>query len=150
MASLCVNNQDFFYVRRNARYEQVRFSELIYVKAMRGYVQVVTERQAYIVQVRIQDIQKQLPPEQFCRTHRSYIVAIKRIISFDNFVLELEPPPEGKVYQSVLARKTQLPLGKHYRVRLRQSVNLIKNRMGAKSKAFLEAKFKNEYDLAEE
>jgi DNA-binding LytR/AlgR family response regulator len=145
-----MKGQDFFFVRKNARYEKVSFAELIYVKAMRGYMQLVTEQQVYFVLVTISEMQRQLPKEQFCRTHRSYLVATKRIRSFDNFQIELEPAQGGIVYQPVLARVTQLPVGAHYRKKMRESFQLIVNRMGAKSEAFKDAKFRLEHSLDEE
>jgi DNA-binding LytR/AlgR family response regulator len=142
--------QDFFYVRKNARYEKINFAELIYVKAMWGYMQLVTERQIYFVLVSIKEVQKCLPPEQFCRTHRSYIVGIHRIQSFDNFNLMLEPAPEGKHYKPALAQITKLPIGKNYRTSIRKAVKIIANRMGQKTKIVKNAEFKLEYDLIEE
>jgi DNA-binding LytR/AlgR family response regulator len=121
--------QEFFYVRKNARYEQVRFSELLFVKAMRGYMQVVTESQVYFVLNTIEEVQKHLPKELFCRTHRSYIVAIHRIAAFDQFKLTLCSPPDGKDYRPGLSSLTELPVGKAYRRNLRNSIMIIPNRM---------------------
>lgn len=121
--------QEFFYVRKNARYEQIRFSELLFVKAMRGYMQVVTESQVYFVLNTIEEVQKYLPGELFCRTHRSYIVAIHRIVAFDQFKLSLITPPEGKQYSPGLSSLTELPVGKAYRKNLRTSITIVPNRM---------------------
>ncbi|MEI9809768.1 MAG: LytTR family DNA-binding domain-containing protein [Bacteroidota bacterium] len=142
--------QDFVFVRKNGRYEKIKFGELIFVKAMRGYMQVVTESQVYFVLNTIEEVEKYLPEELFCRTHRSYIVALIRIQSFDNFKLYLYPPVEGKQYGLVLARSQELPVGKAFRKRLRQSITVIPNRMGQKTKLIENAEFILEYQLEEE
>lgn len=121
--------QEFFYVRKNARYEQIKYSELIFVKAMRGYMQLVTENQVYFVLNSIEEVQKCLPGELFCRTHRSYIVALQRIIAFDQYKLSLSAAPEGRSYSPGLSSLRELPVGKAYRRNLRNSISIIPNRM---------------------
>jgi DNA-binding LytR/AlgR family response regulator len=142
--------QEFVFVRKNFRYEKIKFSELIFVKGMRGYMQLVTESQIYFVLNTMEEVQKYLPKELFCRTHRSYIVALERIQSFDNFKLYLYPPLEGKQYGPVLARLQELPVGKAFRKKLRESISIIPNRMGQKTKVIKHAEFVLEYQLEEE
>lgn len=121
--------QHFVYIRKNGRYEKIMFAELLFVKAMRGYMQVVTETQVYFVLNTIEEVQKHLPKELFCRTHRSYIVAIRLIQSFDQFKLYLAQPPDGKEYVAGLARTKELPLGKSFRKNLREQVIILPNRV---------------------
>lgn len=142
--------QEFIFVKKNNRLERIDFSELIYVKAMRGYMQAVTESQVYFILNTIEEVQKHLPAELFCRTHRSYIVAIKRILAFDNWKLILNDPPEGNVYSTSLAREKELPVGKAFRKKLRESVVIVPNRPWRKSNALKEAEFILEYGLDEE
>lgn len=141
---------DFFYVRKNGRYEQVRYSELIFVKALRGYMQLVTESQVYFVLNTIEEVQRHLPSESFCRTHRSYIVAKNRIKAFDNTTIYLHAPTAGKTYGNGLARAQELPLGKAFRKKIREQVRIIPNRMGQKTRRIREAEFMLEFDLLEE
>lgn len=141
--------QEYFYVRKNARYEQIKFSELLFVKAMRGYLQVVTESQVYFVLNTIEEVQKYLPKDLFSRTHRSYIVAIRIIRSFDLFKLYLKAP-EGKEYVAGLARAKELPIGKSFRKNLRDHITILPNRMNKYTKKILsEAEFLAEYSMDE-
>lgn len=143
--------QEFFYVRKNGRYEQTRYSDLIFVKAMRGYMQLVTESQVYFVLNTIQEVEKYLPGELFCRTHRSYIVALHRIIAFDQFKLNLCGPPDGKQYSPGLSSVTELPVGKAYRKNLRASITIVPNRIDKNVKRIVsEAAFLLECQLDEE
>jgi DNA-binding LytR/AlgR family response regulator len=143
--------QEFFYVRKNARYEQVKFSELLFVKAMRGYMQLVTESQVYFVLNTIEEVQKYLPKELFCRTHRSYLVSIQRITAFDQFKLSLRAPPEGRQYSPGLSSITELPVGKAYRKNLRNSISIIPNRMNKNVKRIVtKAAFLLECQLEED
>lgn len=142
--------QDFFYVRKNGRYEQVRYADLIFVKAMRGYMKLVTEGHVYFVLNTIEEVEKFLPRRLFCRTHRSYIVAIDRIRSFDQTRLYLHAPASDKAESCSLCKTHELPVGKSFRRNIRESVQIIPNRAGQKSKAIREAEFVLEYGLEEE
>lgn len=137
--------QDYFFVKKNNRLEKIDYSTLIYVKGMRGYMQLVTESQVYFVLNTIEEVQNHLPPELFCRIHKSYIVALKRVQCFDNWKIILEPLPGEKQY-SELANRRELPVGRAFRKRLRESVVIIPNRMNKYVKKVLaEADFLMEY-----
>lgn len=93
-------------------------------------MQVVTERQVFFVLNTMEEVEKYLPKELFCRTHRSYIVAIHRIEMFSLKVLTLSSPPDGKEYAAGLSSLKELPVGKAFRKNLRNSIMIIANRMG--------------------
>lgn len=142
--------QDFVYVRKNGRYEKILFSELLFVKGMRGYMQVVTETQVYFVLNTIEEVQKYLPKELFCRIHKSYIVAIRLIESFDLNKVYLAAAPEGKEYVAGLARTKVLPVGKSFRKNLRNHITILPNRMNKYTKKILsESEFLAEYSIDE-
>jgi len=137
--------QEFVFVKKNNRFERINYSELVYVKAMRGYMQLVTETQVFFVHNTIQEVQKWLPAELFCRIHRSYIVATNRIQVFDDFKIILTPAPEGKSYTG-LAKETELPVGRSYKRKIREYVTIIPNRMNKYiNKILKEAEFQYEY-----
>ncbi|MBW7892112.1 MAG: LytTR family transcriptional regulator [Chitinophagaceae bacterium] len=142
--------QPYFFVRCNGRYEKVRFSELILVKAMRGYMRVVTEQKTYLVLNRMETVQQYLPKELFCRIHRSYIVSLERVRAFDNFKVWLYPPPDGQTFRPGLARLQELPLGKNFRKAIRDSVAIMPNRAGVFKSVLDEAAFILEGEEMEE
>jgi DNA-binding LytR/AlgR family response regulator len=133
--------QNFFFVRCDGRYEKVNYSELIFVRSRRAYMQVVTENKTYLVLNRMELVQQYLPKHLFCRIHKSYIVALERVKAFDNFKVLLYSPPEGKVYRPGMARMKELPIGEHFRKGLRESVPIMPNRAGVFTSVLDEAKF---------
>jgi DNA-binding LytR/AlgR family response regulator len=142
--------QNFFFVRKNGRFEKIEFSELVYVKAMRGYMQMVTDSTVYFILNTIEEVQMRLPSELFCRTHRSYIVAINRIQSFTNSNLILVDPPDGKILHA-LSKQRELPVGRAFRKQLRDSVTIVPNRLNKYYKKIIaEAAFLAEYGAEDE
>ena len=136
--------QTFFYVRRERRYEQVSFSEIIYVKAKRHYIQIVTEQKTFLVLNTLSIIEKHLPKEMFCRIHHRHIIALSRIKAFDLYWVWLHEAPADKPYKPGLARETKFAVGITYREKLRNSVTVMMNVQGGNHRRFKEAAFELE------
>jgi two-component system LytT family response regulator len=65
------------------RYEKIHFNEVLYVEGMENYVVIHTAVQKYVTLLRMKNLEEILPVNEFMRTHKSYIAAIKRISSID-------------------------------------------------------------------
>jgi DNA-binding LytR/AlgR family response regulator len=98
---------------------------------------------------RMDEIEKYLPKYLFLRMHRSYIVNVRRVKGFDNFTVYLHPPSDGKIYSTALANTTEIPLGKSYRVKFRNHLNIIPNKLGHKPKLLQNAEFRIAWALDE-
>ena len=72
------------FVRHNRRFEKIDFSAIHYVEANLNYMRIVTADKIYMVLSTMEQVEEALPPAQFCRIHRSYIVSIAQIRTFDN------------------------------------------------------------------
>ena len=136
--------QLFFYVRREMRYEQIRFADVLYIKAKRGYMQVVTEQRTFLVLNTLSELMKILPAELFCRIHHSYIVSIERVKEFDRTYVKLHEAPPDKPYKQGLARISELPMGFAYRSNFLKSVVILKNKTGSHTKTKRKAEFELE------
>lgn len=142
--------QDFIFVKKNKRFEKICFSEIIYVRGMRGYAQLVTEAQTYFVLNTMDEIQKHLPKNLFCRVHRSYIVCLARIRAFDNTKICLCSSSAGGK-SSEVPGKNELPVGRAYRNELRRSVKIIPNKTNKYvNKILNNAQFLHELELDED
>ena len=141
--------QQFFYIRRDKKYEQVRFADIIYVKGKNGYIQIVTEQQTYLVMNTLTVIKKFLPDQLFCRIHHSYIVALMRVKAFDRTYVQLCEATEEKPFKLGLARISQLPVGFRYRGDLRKSVAIMRNKSGSHTSTVKRAKWDLELEEVE-
>lgn len=84
---------------------KVDFQEILYVEARKNYTRLVMEeRPTIMVLVTLKQWEKLLPGDCFCRVHRGYIVAINKIMSFDNKYVYLsgEKICIGEQYRSAL------------------------------------------------
>lgn len=117
----------YFFIRVDKRYVKINFQDLLYIEADSNYIKLVTETTSLLVLFTMKRME-QLLPSNFRRIHKSYIVSLDKINSFDT----------DKVY---LAGKT-LPLGNEYRSKLKKGIlfaNSVKTKPSyqlAKSKIY--------------
>ncbi len=75
--------EDYFFVKCDYRYEKIHFHDVLYVEGMENYVVIHTAAQKYVTLLRMKNLEEILPVNEFMRTHKSYIAAIKKISSID-------------------------------------------------------------------
>jgi len=73
--------ESFMYIKSNRQYVKVFYDDVIYIKGMKDYVVVHTKDSKYMTSMNVKTILAQLPPEQFARVSKSYIIQIKNILS---------------------------------------------------------------------
>lgn len=84
-------------------------SEIIYLEAMNDYTKFHTVQKSYITLGTLSNIMQQLPQNWFCRIHRSYAVAAKRITQIQKKQLCCGDItlPIGKTYKHLLDNFTE-------------------------------------------
>lgn len=80
---------------------QVKIDDIKYMEGLGNYVNVYLSNQKITTHTSLKDLLEKLPAEHFVRIHKSYIVAINHITSFE-------------IHQVKLDDKT-IPIGKNYR-----------------------------------
>ncbi|HEY4150889.1 MAG TPA: LytTR family DNA-binding domain-containing protein [Chitinophagaceae bacterium] len=103
--------QSFFFLRHNGKYMKIHFHEIVFVESCKNYVRIVTTSQTWLALLPIKQLEEHLPPELFCRVHRSYIVAIEHVMAFD--------------HTTVYLKDVLIPVGDHYKGRLQNSVIIL-------------------------
>lgn len=137
--------QDFFFVRCNMKYVKLFFTDIIFIRSRASYMQVVTEKKVYLVLNRIVILQRYLPKDQFCRIHRSYIVALRRIASFDNHKIYLDDPFG---FTPGLPCTKELNIGPAYNKKLQAAVSILPNFYGPREQRLKREKEKKILELA--
>lgn len=95
------SHESFVYFRADRKMQKVMLCDILYIESMKDYVKVVTRHGMIITKQSITSVEAMLSDKLFVRTHRSYIVAVDKIRSYTNELIEIE--------------KTEIPIGKLYR-----------------------------------
>jgi DNA-binding LytR/AlgR family response regulator len=80
---------------------KVLFDDILYIEGLRDYVRLFTTTKTLVTKHLLASLQEMLPADAFLRIHRSYIVSISKIDSYDSDLLEI--------------RKKELPIGRLYK-----------------------------------
>ncbi|HMO31825.1 MAG TPA: LytTR family DNA-binding domain-containing protein [Lacibacter sp.] len=99
--------QTHFFTRLNGKYVRINLSEILYIEGCRNYVKIVTAAKPILALITLKSMEAMLPEGMFVRIHKSYIVSLDRIQSFDADEVQLPDRilPVGSQYKGVLERK---------------------------------------------
>lgn len=101
-------SRDFIFIRADAAVVKVVTREIIYVEAADDYLRIFLEdKMPLTVRLTMKALVEMLPPAEFVRTHRSYIISFSRIGEIRNktILLEGKSIPIGNLYEADLRRR---------------------------------------------
>ncbi len=98
------NEKDYLFLNVQKKKVKILFSEIIYVESQREYIKIVTTKKEFISKMSTHEIEELLPPNLFKRIHRSYIVSVARIDSYNAEMVELSgiSIPIGRGYRDIM------------------------------------------------
>jgi two-component system, LytTR family, response regulator LytT len=109
------SNADYLFVKHQSKLVKVNTADVLFVEALKDYVQVITREQKYIIHTTMKDVEKKLPARVFQRVHRSFIVNMDKISSIQSGDLVIS---EGSITR-------EIPVGGNYRDELAGRINVL-------------------------
>lgn len=110
MENESVSRDSFIYLKADKKMVRVLFKDILYIESLRDYVKVKTIEKEIITYQRITSLEEKLPETMFLRIHRSYIIAINHIRSFNASVIGIA--------------NTELPIGRLYKASVMKTLGL--------------------------
>ncbi len=91
-------------VRSDYRLVRIDFADILYVEGLKDYVKIYVEarEKPVITLMSLKSIEQSLPESDFMRIHRSFIIAIKKVESFDRSTVQINGAsiPVGDTYRT--------------------------------------------------
>ena len=87
--------------RSDRKMIKVALNDILYIESIKDYIKVITVTNTVITKQSISSVEEMLPADMFIRIHRSYIVALNKIESYNN--------------ELVWIAKQELPISRMYR-----------------------------------
>jgi DNA-binding LytR/AlgR family response regulator len=102
--------KSYFFIREGSRHHRIDFARIRYIEARKSYCRIDMGEKMRMVPIGIGQLEEILPPNDFCRIHRSYIVGIAHIEWFESTVLRVADRelPIGDAYRAQLPRRVML------------------------------------------
>ncbi len=94
-------SSEHIFIKSGNKFFKINFPEIIYIEAMKDYLKIHTGEYKLVTLQTMSEMEKILPPKQFIRVHKSFIVAVAHIKSVYGNSIEME--------------KTTIPIGISYK-----------------------------------
>lgn len=102
-------NSLFLYFRADRKMVKVFYHEILFIESLKDYIKIVTTSRTIVTKYVLYTLEEMLPAGEFLRIHRSYIVAINKIDSFNT--------------ESIQIAKHEIPIGKIYKIDVIRRLN---------------------------
>ena len=99
-------DQEYIWVRADRKNVKILIDDINYIEGLKDYVKIYVKNGLIISKMPMKNMEKMLPSEGFIRIHRSYLVLILNILTFNNEGIEIDSAvlPIGKMYKESVIR----------------------------------------------
>jgi DNA-binding LytR/AlgR family response regulator len=70
---------DYFFIKTDSKYERIQFADILFVESLQNYVVIHTLNAKHTVYLTLKSVETYLPPTQFLKVQKSFIVALTKI-----------------------------------------------------------------------
>ena len=105
------SNVPYRFVKTDSRIIKINKIDILCIEALADYVAIVTVKEKFIIHSTMKGLENKLPPNDFMRVHRSYIVRLDKIESIDENTLAIN--------------KKLIPIGGSYKKKFMEQINLV-------------------------
>ncbi len=106
-----LSERQSIFVKNKNRLEKLHLSEVLWIEAKDIYCVLHTAQSHFVISHTLKALENILPPKQFIRIHRSYMIAIDKVTALED--------------NSVLIGKEYISIGKTYREKLLEQLSIL-------------------------
>lgn len=103
-------SNSFMYFRAERKMVKVFFRDILFIEGLKDYIKIVTDTKTIVTKYVLATLEEMLPANEFLRIHKSYIVAISKIDSYNADTIQIA--------------KHELPIGRLYKFDVNRVLNL--------------------------
>ena len=104
--SLTDQSHPFLYFRADRKMVKVFLEDILFIESLKDYIRVVTTSKAIVSKQAISSLEEMLPKDSFVRVHRSYIIALNKIETYNSDIIEIgkKEIPIGRLFRHDVSR----------------------------------------------
>ncbi|MEI7726038.1 MAG: LytTR family DNA-binding domain-containing protein [Bacteroidota bacterium] len=107
-----VASPNFLFVKADYKLYKINLKDILYIEGLKDYVKIYASEKPIVTQMSMKGLEEKLPPQDFIRVHRSFIVAFNKIDFVQKHMLTIG--------------KKEIPISEHYRDQLFKIINYEK------------------------
>lgn len=104
-------NETVLYLRVDRKMVKVKVDEIYWLESAKDYIKVALKDKVLVSKQKISVLQELLPEDKFLRIHRSFMVSIDKIESYNSYSIE------------VLGK--ELPIGRNYKLESQKQLRVL-------------------------
>jgi DNA-binding LytR/AlgR family response regulator len=91
----------FLYFRCDRKMVKVMLNEILFIEGLKDYIRITTTTKTIVTKHILSSLEEMLPRDSFLRIHKSYIVSIQKIDSYNADTVEIarKELPIGRLYK---------------------------------------------------
>jgi DNA-binding LytR/AlgR family response regulator len=96
----------FLYFRAERKMVKIFFRDILFIEGWKDYIKIVTNARIIVTKYVLSTLEEMLPAGEFLRIHKSYIVAINKIESYNAHTVQIAKHelPIGRLYKLDVSR----------------------------------------------
>jgi DNA-binding LytR/AlgR family response regulator len=108
--SISESTKAYLYFRVDRKMVKVFLDDILYIEGFSDYVKIITPSKLLITKQLISALEESLPKDIFIRIHRSFIISINKINSYNADIIYIGNAelPIGRIFKQNVIRKLQL------------------------------------------
>lgn len=93
--------ETYLTIRADRKFYKINFDDILYIEGQKAYVTFHTNKKKITALASLKELEEKLPHHLFIRIHKSYIVAIREILSLEGNMIEVNNTklPVGKIFK---------------------------------------------------
>jgi DNA-binding LytR/AlgR family response regulator len=88
-AKVTADTNEYIFVKEGNKLTKIFFHDILFVEALQNYVAIYTAEKKFIVYLTFKSVEDKLPADSFLKVHKSYIIQIEKVESFENNELQI-------------------------------------------------------------
>jgi DNA-binding LytR/AlgR family response regulator len=105
------NEGDFIFIKSSKKTFRVNFTDILYIEALGDYVKIFTTDKMIVSYHSMKNLEKVLPPKNFPRVHKSYIISISKVDIIEGNQIKI--------------RDRWIPIGTNYKTEFEKLIKTI-------------------------
>lgn len=99
--SISEQHNSFLYFRVDRKMVKVFFNDILFITSLKDYIKIVTNSKPIVTKYVLSTLHEVLPSDEFLQIHKSYIIAINKIDSYDADCLRIanHELPIGRLFK---------------------------------------------------
>lgn len=104
------DQESFLFIRDSNIVRRIKIEDILYAEAMGDYVKLYTTDKFYAIHSSLKDVEGKLPPDQFLRVHRSFIIQIGKIDTIEGgtLIINRKMVPVADSYRAALNQRLRI------------------------------------------